>query len=81
MDLIETAIVGRWQLKVRHQMTDVLVEPGPDGASAKARFRAVVTDWREGAGRLAMCVDYTAACVRTDDGWKFATVTALVLPE
>lgn len=81
MELIETAIIERWQLKVRHQMTDVLVEPGPDETSARARFRAVVTDWREGAGRLAMSVDYTAACVRTDGGWKFATVTARVLPE
>jgi hypothetical protein len=29
-DLIETAIIGRFQPKARHQMTDVLVEPGPD---------------------------------------------------
>jgi len=28
-----------------------------------------------------MCVVYTAACVRTDDGWKFATISARVLPE
>ena len=48
MGLIETAIIGRFQLKARHQMTDVLVEPGADENSAKARFRALVTDWREG---------------------------------
>jgi hypothetical protein len=81
MDLIETAIIGRFQRKARHQMTDVLVEPGPDEMSAKARFRALVTDWREAPGRVSMCVDYMAACVRTDDGWKFATVSARVLPE
>ncbi|MDB5705057.1 MAG: hypothetical protein JWN66_2173 [Sphingomonas bacterium] len=80
MDLIETAIVGRFQLMARHQMTDVLVEPGPDENSARARYRGLVTDWREGPGRVSMCVDYTAACVRTDDGWKFATVSARVLP-
>jgi hypothetical protein len=81
MDLIETATIPRWQLKARHQMTDVLVETGPDENSARVRYRALVTDWREGPGRVAMCVNYTAACVRTDDGWKFATVSARVLPE
>jgi hypothetical protein len=30
---------------------------------------------------VAMSVIYTAACVRTDAGWKFATVSARVLPE
>ena len=81
MDLIETAIIGRFQRKARHQMTDVLVEPGPDENSAKVLYRALVTDWREGPGRVSMCVNYTAACVRTDNGWKFATVSARVLPE
>jgi hypothetical protein len=81
MDLIETAIIGRFQGKARHQMTDVFVEPGADENTAKARFRALVTDWREGPGRVSNCVDYTAACVRTDDAWKFATVSARVLPE
>jgi hypothetical protein len=81
VDLIETAIIGRWQLKARHQMTDVLVEAGPDENSAKVLYRALVTDWREGPGRVSTCVNYTAACVRTDDGWKFATVSARVLPE
>jgi SnoaL-like domain len=81
MDLIETATIPRWQLKARHQMTDVLVEPGPDGESAQVRYRALVTDWREGPGRVAMSVNYTASCVRTADGWKFATVSAWVLSE
>ena len=81
MDLIETATIPRWQLKARHQMTDVLVEPGADENSAKVLYRALVTDWREGPGRVALCVNYKAACVRTDDGWKFATVSARVLPE
>ncbi|MDB5497416.1 MAG: hypothetical protein JWP28_1447 [Phenylobacterium sp.] len=81
MALIETATIPRWRLKARHQMTDVLVEPGADENSAKVLYRALVTDWREGPGRVAMSVNYTAACVRTDAGWKFATVSARVLPE
>jgi hypothetical protein len=81
MDLIETAIIGRFQRKARHQMTDVLVEPGPDENSAKVLYRALVTDWREGPGQVSTCVNYAAACVRTDDGWKFATVSARVMPE
>ena len=62
-------------------MMDVLVEPGADEKSAKVQYRALVTDWREGPGRAAMCVTYTATCVRTGDGWKFATVSARALPE
>ena len=81
MDLIATATIPRWQLKARHQMMDVLVEAGPDEDSAKVLYRALVTDWRTSPGRVAMCVDFTAACVRTDDGWKFAVVSARVLPE
>jgi SnoaL-like domain len=41
MDLIETAIIGRFQRKARHQMTDVLVEPGTDENSAKVLYRAL----------------------------------------
>ena len=81
MGLIQTAIIERFQLKARHQMTDVLVEPGADENSAKARFRGLVTDWREGPARVSMCVVYTAAFVRSDDGWKFATVSVRTWPE
>ena len=79
--LIENSTIGRFQLKVRHQMTDVLVEPGQDDDHARTLFRALVTDWRDGPGRIAMCVFYTALCARTDEGWKFASVSARVLPE
>ena len=81
MGLIQTAIIERFQLKARHQMTDVLVEPGADANLARARFRALVTDWREGPGRVSMCVVYKAVLVRSDDGWKFATVRVRVWPE
>jgi len=60
-------------------MTDVLGADGPDENSARARFRGLVTDWREGPGRVSMCVNYTAACVRTDEGWKYATVSVQAL--
>jgi hypothetical protein len=81
MNLIETQTIPRWQLRARHQMTDVLVEPGADEDTARVLYRALVTDWREGPGRVAMCVNYTAACVRGDDGWKFASVSARVLSD
>jgi len=81
MGLIQAAIIDRFQLKARHQMTDVLVEPGADAHSAKARFRGLVTDWREGPGRVSMCVVYTGTFVRTDDGWRFATVSVRTWPE
>ena len=59
----------------------VLLKLGPDENSAQARFRAPVTDWLRARGRVSTCVDYTAACIRADDGWKIATVSAPVLNE
>lgn len=78
--LIENSIIKKFDRKFRHQMTDVLVEAtaSPDGA--RARFRALITDWRDGPGKIAMCGQYSATFERTAKGWRFKSASVNVLP-
>ena len=80
-ELIVTSAINRFQRKVRHQMTDVLVEPGESVNEAKVVFRAIVTTWMDGPGKIAMSIHYRGSCVRTDEGWRFRDISARVLPE
>lgn len=79
--MIENSIIKRFQKKFRHQMTDVLIEPGEGPDDARGRCRALITDWREGAGKIAMCGSYTFRFARTPSGWRFRSVSVAVLPE
>jgi hypothetical protein len=82
IQLIFESAVKRFDRKARHQMTDILVEPGDAADEAKVQFRALVTTWNEGPGKIGMSVHYHSRCVRTaDKGWLFADVSARVLPE
>lgn len=80
-NLIVNSAIKRFDRKARHQMTDVLVEPGETDGEARLIFRALVTNWQDGPGRIAMSVHYTGTCVRTDEGWRFKAIRARVLPE
>lgn len=75
------SVVDRFDRKIRHQMTDIILEPGKAQNTAALRFRALVTDWTQGQGKIAMTVNYRGECVRTEQGWRFAWVSARVLPE
>ena len=79
--LIVSSAIERFQRKARHHITDVLVEPGGSADEAKLTFRALVTNWMDGPGKIAMAVHYTGTCVRTPSGWLFEEVSARVLPE
>jgi ketosteroid isomerase-like protein len=78
--MIETAIIKRFKRKFRHQMTDILIEPGNGPDDAKGLCRALITDWREGAGKIAMCGTYTLSFVRSPEGWRFKRVSINILP-
>jgi SnoaL-like domain len=78
--MIDESIIKRFNRKFRHQMTDVLIEPGDGPDDAKGRSRALITDWREGAGKIAMCGAYTWRFVRTPDGWRLKSASVNVLP-
>jgi hypothetical protein len=78
--MIENSIIKRFNRKFRHQMTDVLIEPGNGPDEARGLCRALITDWRDGPGKIAMCGAYTSTFVRTPDGWRFKSVSVNVLP-
>jgi hypothetical protein len=75
------AEIERFNCKIRHQMTEILLAPGKDATSATIAFRSLLTDWSDGPGKLAMVAHYTGQCVKLADGWKFASVRVRVLPE
>ena len=78
--MIENSIIKRFNRKFRHQMTDVLIEPGDSPDDAKGVCRALITDWREGPGKIAMCGSYSWRFTRTTDGWRFKSASVNVLP-
>ena len=81
-NLIEMAKGRRELFKglVRHQQTDMVIEPGKNVDHATGRSIILVTDWRDGPGRLAAVGDCTAEFVRTAGGWCFANITLSTLP-
>lgn len=79
--MIENSIIKKFNRKFRHQMTDVLIEPGETDAFASVRLRALITDWRDGPGKIAMCGNYTCVAVKTQAGWRFKSVSVYVFPD
>lgn len=65
---------------VRHQQTDMVIEPGRDRDHAIGKSFILVTDWREGPGRLAAVGDCATEFVRTEAGWRFLSITLATLP-
>lgn len=80
-EMIDTAIIKQFNRRFRHQFTDVLVEPGDSPDTAKGRARALITDWRSGPGKIAMCGNYTFGFSKTPAGWKFSLVSIYVFPD
>ena len=66
---------------VHHQMTDFYVEPGDGPDQAAGWSRALITDWRDGPGKVAMFATYETRFARTADGWLISSMTLSVLPK
>ena len=73
-------IAVTFQGKMRHQLTDIYVEPTGEPGEARGTCYALITDWRDGPGKLSMHATYRMSIVRTDDGWRFKDVTIERLP-
>jgi hypothetical protein len=74
-----TDLTGQFQGKMRHQLTDISI--GADGPDrARGICYGLITDWREGAGKLSMHGTYRMEIVRTEEGWRFREVTLERLP-
>lgn len=66
--------------KMRHQLTDILIEPGEEDGEAHGVCYGLITDWREGSGKLSMHGTYQMRIVRTPLGWRFTDVALSRLP-
>jgi hypothetical protein len=66
--------------RCRHQMTDVYVEATDDADRARGLARALITDFREGAGRIAMVGSYRFDFARTAQGWRIRSIACELLP-
>lgn len=78
--LMEDVMKKKFRQRMHHQMTDFYVEPGAGVDEATGHARALITDWREGPGKIAMFGRYDLRFVRTGDGWRISDVTVQVLP-
>lgn len=78
--MIEDTIINKFRRLFRHQMTDVLIEPGENCDELVGVCRTLITDWRDGPGKIAMCARYRCVCRRTADGWRFKSVSIHILP-
>jgi hypothetical protein len=58
--------------KIRHHLTDLQVMPGDSPNHAHGTCYGLVTDWREGTGKLSAAGAYSATVIRTEDGWRFS---------
>jgi len=78
--LMEDVMKKKFRQRMHHQMTDFYVVPGATADDAMGHARALITDWRDGPGKIAMFGKYDVRFRRTGDGWRISEVTVRVLP-
>lgn len=78
--LMDEVMKKKFRQRMHHQMTDFYVEPGTGTGDAVGHARALITDWRDGPGKIAMFGTYRLRFRRTDTGWRISEVTVHVLP-
>lgn len=62
---------GKW----RHQVTNIMVDPGAGPNEAKAKAYGLVTDWSPD-GKLVTFSDYDIEFARIDGRWRIAALVA-----
>ncbi len=67
--------------RCRHQMTDVYVEAGATPGTARGLARALITDWRDGPGKIAMVGSYKFEFTRLAEGWRIKSIACDLLPK
>ena len=79
-EMIRASIIARFKRKFRHQMTDIVLTADARPDVAHGLCRALITDWRDGPGKIAMSARYIWE-FRREDAWKIASASVRVLPE
>lgn len=64
----------------RHQQTDMVITPGADAGHASSVSFTLLTDWREGPGKIRAVGDCHAEFVRLPEGWRLRSLTLSTLP-
>lgn len=71
----------KFRQRMHHQFSDFYVEPGDGADDAIGHARALITDWREGAGKIAMFGMYTLRFRRSAEGWRISDAVVRVRPD
>ena len=80
LEMMEEVMKKKFKQRMHHQMTDFYVVPGAGADDAMGHARALITDWRDGPGKIAMFAKYDVRFHRTEVGWRIADVKCRVLP-
>lgn len=72
---------GTFRRRCRHQMTDVWLEAGNTPDTAHGRSRALITDWRDGPGKIAMVGSYAFEFAKLPEGWRIKSISCDLLPK
>jgi hypothetical protein len=73
-------VLDRFRGLCRHQRTDVYIEAGDTPDHARGLSRALITDWLDGPGKLAMVGDYKLEFARTPEGWRIKSIACKLVP-
>lgn len=65
---------------MRHQQTDIVITPGKDADHATGISFILLTDWRDGPGKIRAVGDCHAEFARLADGWRFRSISLSTLP-
>ncbi len=72
IDMVASGSQGRW----RHQLTNVLAEPGDEPETANVRMNGLVTDWSVEPATMTFN-DYTARLRKVDGQWRIEELVAV----
>ena len=61
VDLVKRSISENFRLLGRHMVSDLVVWRSQDADTAHGRCRMLITDWRDGPGKISMAGNYTSS--------------------
>jgi ketosteroid isomerase-like protein len=73
-------LAGQFRGKMRHQLTDIHIEPGERPDEANAVCYGLISDWRNGPGEVSMHGTYHVSIRKTPQGWRFKDMRLDRLP-
>lgn len=71
IDMVAAGSQGKW----RHQLTNVLAEPGDEPGTARVRMNGLVTDWSGDPATMTFN-DYRAQLRKIDGQWRIEEILA-----